>query len=61
LFISHDLRFLPMFAQEVLVMDAGRIVDTLAPNKLRTSPNPATRLLTGADEQLHAARTGVHS
>lgn len=61
LFISHDLRFLPMFAQEVLVMDAGRIVDRIAPGKLSASTQPATSLLTRADVQLHPEHAEVHS
>ncbi len=61
LFISHDLRFLPMFAQQVLVMEAGRIVDQIAPNKLWTSSCPATRLLTRVNQQLHARHAEVHS
>jgi peptide/nickel transport system ATP-binding protein len=60
-FISHDLRFLPMFAEEVLVMNAGRIVDQVSPGKLWASSCPATRVLTQADEQLHASHVEVHS
>lgn len=59
LFISHDLRFLPMFAQEVLVMDGGRIVERAEPEKLRTSSNSATRLLLQANEQVHISRVGA--
>lgn len=58
-FISHDLRFLPMFAQEVLVMDGGSIVDRVAPNDLCSSSNPVTRLLVQSDEQLHCSRMGA--
>lgn len=61
LFISHDLRFLPIFAQEVLVMDAGRIVDQVAPDKLWASKCAATRLLIQASEQLHAGYAEVQS
>ena len=61
LFISHDLRFLPMFAQEVLVMDCARVVDRVTPEALCRSSNPATRLLIEADEQLHFAGAAVTS
>jgi ABC-type dipeptide/oligopeptide/nickel transport system ATPase subunit len=59
LFISHDLRFLPMFAQEVLVMDGGSIVDRVAPTDLGRSSNPVTRFLIQSDEQLHSCRMGA--
>jgi ABC-type dipeptide/oligopeptide/nickel transport system ATPase subunit len=61
LFISHDLRFLPMFAQEVLVMDGGSIVDRVAPDDLCSSSNPVTRLLVQSDEQLHSCRIGARA
>jgi ABC-type glutathione transport system ATPase component len=54
LYISHDLNFISLFAQEVVVMDAGRIVERTTPAKLRQSAHPATRVLVEASERLHA-------
>jgi ABC-type dipeptide/oligopeptide/nickel transport system ATPase subunit len=54
LYISHDLNFISLFAEEVVVMDAGRIVDQTTPAKLRESAHPATRVLVEASERLHA-------
>jgi peptide/nickel transport system ATP-binding protein len=54
LYISHDLNFISLFAQEVVVMDAGRIVERTTPAKLRLSAHPATRVLVEASERLHA-------
>jgi peptide/nickel transport system ATP-binding protein len=54
LYISHDLNFILLFAQEVVVMDAGRIVERTTPEKLGQSVHPATRELVEAAERLHA-------
>ncbi|HEY2115240.1 MAG TPA: ABC transporter ATP-binding protein [Candidatus Angelobacter sp.] len=54
LYISHDLNFISLFAQEVIVMEAGRIVERTTPAKLGESTNPATRELVEASERLHA-------
>jgi len=54
LYISHDLNFISLFAQEVVVMDAGRIVEQTTPEKLGQSVHPATRELVEAAERLHA-------
>ncbi|HEX3094746.1 MAG TPA: dipeptide/oligopeptide/nickel ABC transporter ATP-binding protein, partial [Candidatus Angelobacter sp.] len=54
LYISHDLNFISLFAQEVVVMDAGRIVERTTPARLAESTNPATRELMEAGERLHA-------
>jgi ABC-type glutathione transport system ATPase component len=54
LYISHDLNFVSLFAQEVIVMEAGRIVERTTPAKLAGSTNPATRELVEASERLHA-------
>jgi ABC-type glutathione transport system ATPase component len=54
LYISHDLNFISLFAQEVMVMEAGRIVEHTVPTKLSQSINPATRELVEASEHLHA-------
>ncbi len=54
LYISHDLNFISLFAQEVIVMEAGRIVERLAPSRLGQASHPATRALVDASERLHA-------
>jgi peptide/nickel transport system ATP-binding protein len=54
LYISHDLNFISLFAQEVVVMDAGRIVERTTPEKLGQSVHPATRELVEAAERLLA-------
>ena len=54
LYISHDLNFISLFAQEVVVMDGGRIVERTTPAKLGQSAHPATRELVEAGERLHA-------
>ena len=61
LFISHDLKFLPLFAREVLVMDQGRIVDHALPCRLRDSLSPVTRVLVQASERLHSPGVEVFS
>ena len=53
LYISHDLNFISLFAREVVVMDAGRIVERTTPAKLSESTHPATRELVEAAERLH--------
>ena len=52
LHITHDLNFLPLFADEVLVMDAGTIVERSSPAALLESSHPATRALVEASERL---------
>lgn len=54
LYISHDLNFISLFAQEVVVMDDGRIVERITPEKLAESTHPVTRELVEAGERLHA-------
>ena len=54
LYISHDLNFISLFAQEVVVMEAARIVERTTPEKLAESTHPATRELVEAAERLHA-------
>jgi peptide/nickel transport system ATP-binding protein len=54
LYISHDLNFISLFAQEVVVMEDGRIVDHTIPGKLSQSAASATRELVEASERLHA-------
>ncbi|HEY2392559.1 MAG TPA: ABC transporter ATP-binding protein [Candidatus Angelobacter sp.] len=54
LYISHDLSFISLFAQEVVVMEAGRIVDHTIPARLGEGVSSATRELVEASERLHA-------
>jgi ABC-type glutathione transport system ATPase component len=54
LYISHDLNFVLLFAREIVVMEAGKIVERLAPSRLGQSAHPATRALVEASERLHA-------
>jgi ABC-type dipeptide/oligopeptide/nickel transport system ATPase subunit len=54
LYISHDLNFISLFAQGVVVMDAGRIVERTTPARLSQSTHPATRVLVEASERLRA-------
>ncbi|HET9183193.1 MAG TPA: ABC transporter ATP-binding protein [Candidatus Angelobacter sp.] len=54
LHITHDLSFLPQFADRVVVMDQGAIVDACSPAALFASSHPATRALVEASESLHA-------
>jgi ABC-type glutathione transport system ATPase component len=54
LYISHDLNFVSLFAREIVVMDAGRIVEQLRPSRLAQSREPATLALLEASERLHA-------
>jgi peptide/nickel transport system ATP-binding protein len=54
LYISHDLNFISLFAQEVVVMEDGRIIERTTPAALRKSEHPATRELVEASERLHA-------
>ncbi len=43
LFISHDLNLVASFCDRVLVMYAGRIVETIAARELRSAQHPYTR------------------
>jgi ABC-type dipeptide/oligopeptide/nickel transport system ATPase subunit len=54
LYISHDLNFVSLFAQEVIVMESGRIVERTTPGQLAESTHPATRELVEASERLRA-------
>jgi ABC-type glutathione transport system ATPase component len=54
LYISHDLNFVQLFAQEVVVMESGKIVERLAPSRLGQGTHPATRALVAASERLRA-------
>jgi ABC-type oligopeptide transport system ATPase subunit len=54
LHITHDLNFLPQFAQRVVVMEEGTIVEACSPTALFASSHPVTRALVEASERLHA-------
>ena len=54
LHITHDLNFLPLFADHVAVMDQGALVEACSPAALFASSHPATRALVEATERLHA-------
>ena len=54
LHITHDLNFLPLFADRVVVMDQGTIVEACSPTALFATSHSATRALVEASEHLHA-------
>jgi len=54
LYISHDLNFTSLFADEIVVMESGRIVERTTPSSLGKSTHPATCELVEAGERLHA-------
>ena len=54
LYISHDLNFISLFAQEVVMMEAGKIVERLVPSRMNQGSHPATRALVAASERLRA-------
>ncbi|RVU47347.1 ABC transporter ATP-binding protein [Rubrivivax rivuli] len=56
IFISHDLRLVSSFCDRVLVMYAGRVVETLAASELHNAQHPYTRGLLHCLPQLDAPR-----
>lgn len=54
LHITHDLNFLSLFADHVVVMEEGTIAEACSPADLFSSSHPATRALVEASERLHA-------
>jgi ABC-type glutathione transport system ATPase component len=54
MYISHDLNFISLFTQDLVVMEAGGIVERLEPSRLGQASHPATRALVDASERLHA-------
>lgn len=59
LYISHDLNFVSMFADTILVMDQGKIVDTVDRHELEDSTQPETLALVHASHKLHAQGLAV--
>ncbi len=56
IFISHDLRLVTSFCDRVLVMYAGRVVESLASARLDEATHPYTQGLLNCLPQLGAAR-----
>lgn len=54
IFISHDLNLVSSFCDRVLIMYAGRIVETCAANKLNEAQHPYTRGLLNSLPRLDA-------
>ncbi len=57
IFISHDLNLVRHFCDRVLIMYAGRIVETLPADRMDEASHPYTRGLLGALPRLHAPRS----
>jgi peptide/nickel transport system ATP-binding protein len=43
IFISHDLKLVSRFCDRVLVMYAGKVVETIAANRLQEATHPYTQ------------------
>jgi peptide/nickel transport system ATP-binding protein len=54
IFISHDLNLVSSFCDRVLIMYAGRVVETLAANKLHEAQHPYTQGLLNSLPRLDA-------
>ncbi len=54
IYISHDLNFISLFADNVMVMDQGKIVEKLPVWRLAQSSHPVTQALVAAGERVHA-------
>jgi peptide/nickel transport system ATP-binding protein len=59
LYISHDLNFVARFAQRILIMHDGRIVEQIVPGKLQQSSSPETLALLAAGRVLHVPGSPV--
>ena len=56
IFISHDLKLVSSFCDRVLIMYAGRVVETLPADKLHEAQHPYTRGLLNSLPRLDAPR-----
>ncbi|AXC50102.1 ABC transporter ATP-binding protein [Paracoccus suum] len=54
IFISHDLHLVSQFCDRVLIMYAGRVVETLTASRLHEARHPYTRGLLSSLPQLYA-------
>ncbi|MEM1345593.1 MAG: ABC transporter ATP-binding protein [Pseudomonadota bacterium] len=59
IFISHDLNLVATFCDRILVMYAGRIVETCAASRLEEARHPYTRALLGALPRLGRERQNL--
>jgi len=57
--ISHDMNFVALFAQRVLVMQQGRLVESLSARSLTEAVHPETQALLQAGRSLAAPGMGV--
>jgi peptide/nickel transport system ATP-binding protein len=53
LYISHDLNFVSLFAQQIVVMDQGRIVEQTVPDRIHESTKTETLALLEASQRVH--------
>jgi len=58
LYISHDLNFVALFAQLILIIHDGRIVEQIVPGKLQESSTPETLALLAASRSVRAPVIG---
>ncbi len=58
LYISHDLNFVALFAQLILIIHEGRIVEQIVPGKLQESSSPETLALLAASRSVRAPGIG---
>ena len=56
IFISHDLNLVSSFCDRVLIMYAGRVVETLAADKLHEAQHPYTQGLLNSLPRLDAPK-----
>ncbi len=56
IFISHDLNLVSSYCDRVLIMYAGRIVETCAADKLHEAQHPYTRGLLNSLPRIDAPR-----
>lgn len=61
LYISHDLNFVSMFAQKVMVMQAGRLVENVAAGKMAESRHSECQALVAAAKSLSLTEMGAQA